>query len=1133
MVGLVRRTQSGHVTALPPHDTPGYAFAHDRVQQVAYAPALGHRETADALHLALGRRLLQSGQEDERGTFFLALEQLNHAEALVHDAAERRRLARLNFEAGLEARRATAFSQARSHFRFADRFLVQPIDAPVGAAGDAASVDRSTSSDVSTPPRGPLESATEPTGLDREQALRAELGYYLAESEHLAGDPTQAEAIALTALANAHTPLLRSDVYNLLIVLCTLQGRYDEAIRIGRDALAECHIALPSTDLSDAAAGELRNATELLDGAEELPRLHFPAADEATVAALRTMVNLLPPTDFAQPELNTWLAARGVVISEQRGFSAESAKVLVNLGNALAERGDYVRAGKIARRAIATAERLKASSMLPRILYTWACYIHPWTNPMAECRALGERAFRSCQEAGEEQYAGYVLAFHRTINELFSAEPATVHEERLQGVAHFARRTRNRIASEVVEVALTATRHVRSPGTAMADNGFAYSPLRAHVAETDLSDNRKALCLLWVLESILAYVDGDTDRATEAAARARAELAFVSSTLLVAIQPLFEALAMLARWPSTTWRELAPIDQSRITEVAEQFEHLSALCESNFSGAHALLRAEIARVQGDLPAAMRLYDAAIASGGRFGFPPISAIAAERAVTFWSELDRHATSDSYLEEAARWYQSWHAPFRREALEHAISPSWAVATPEPDSSVEEPPRLVDAADRMDREMMVDAVVTVGGEIRLDELVRRLLGLLAEGTHADRVVLLLAQEGQLVLEADAHVHPGGLEVRLPSGTEGGPLPEDVPLKLLESVGAGRAPLVASRPWQTAQLNEDAYLSDSQISAVMCFPLEREETLVGLVYVENSVTAGAFSPAQIGVATFLAAQASLAITNALLVEQLEEKVAARTQELERRGVELQEALRQAERESRSKSALLTNVSHELRTPLNAIIGFSDTLNLLHTGQLKSRQADYIREREKDYIQDIYNAGTYLLELIQDLLDMSRLEQGRLSLDLADHIAEDILRAAHSLLRREASDKSIELELQSSLNETQVHCDARRIKQVLTNLIGNAVKFTPEGGSVIVRAARTANGLEFEVEDSGPGIPEVARERIFEPFERLAAPNVPGAGVGLTLSKRLVDLHNGQIWVRDSTSGGALFGLQLPVAQP
>ena len=206
-------------------------------------------------------------------------------------------------------------------------------------------------------------------------------------------------------------------------------------------------------------------------------------------------------------------------------------------------------------------------------------------------------------------------------------------------------------------------------------------------------------------------------------------------------------------------------------------------------------------------------------------------------------------------------------------------------------------------------------------------------------------------------------------------------------------------------------------------------------------------------------------------------------------------------------KSEFLANMSHELRTPLNAIIGFSRVM--------RERMFGELNEKREEYLDDILSSGNHLLSLINDVLDLSKVEAGQFELEVAPFSLRESLERGVVMVRERATTNGIAIELEAGPNVDIVTGDERRIEQVIFNLVSNAVKFTPAGGAVDVRATQVDGEVRVAVADTGPGIARDDQERIFEEFQQAAAgiEQRDGTGLGLALSKRLVELHGGRIW--------------------
>src|SRR5438128_1486052 len=243
----------------------------------------------------------------------------------------------------------------------------------------------------------------------------------------------------------------------------------------------------------------------------------------------------------------------------------------------------------------------------------------------------------------------------------------------------------------------------------------------------------------------------------------------------------------------------------------------------------------------------------------------------------------------------------------------------------------------------------------------------------------------------------------------------------------------------------------------------------------------------------------------------------------LNRMSEELGRLYQQLEAASRHKSEFLANMSHELRTPLNAIIGFSEVLLQGIFGE--------VNEKQREYLADVLGSGQHLLSLINDILDLSKIEAGRMDLEVSTFALRDALESGLTIVRDRAARHGIQLSTTVASDVGTIEADERKVKQILYNLLSNAVKFTPDGGRVGV-SVRTENGdVRVEVSDTGIGIAGEDQERIFEEFRQVGRERSrEGTGLWLTLTKRFVELHGGRIWLESTPGRGSTFGFTLPV---
>jgi two-component system, NtrC family, sensor kinase len=370
---------------------------------------------------------------------------------------------------------------------------------------------------------------------------------------------------------------------------------------------------------------------------------------------------------------------------------------------------------------------------------------------------------------------------------------------------------------------------------------------------------------------------------------------------------------------------------------------------------------------------------------------------------------------------------------------------------------------------------------------------------GTDAGVIYEYDEQREVFVPRATEHLEPEIVQTMLATPVRKG---EGATGRLAEVLGPVQVPDILAAP---AESRVRGALVRSGYRALLAVPLVRENRLLGgLTVIRKAI--GEFAPEVIELLQTFATQSALAIQNARLFREIADKS------------------RQLEVASQHKSEFLANMSHELRTPLNAIIGFSEVLTDRMFGELN--------EKQEEYLKDIYASGTHLLSLINDILDLSKIEAGRMELELTEFDLPTALDNALMLVRERAQRRSLTLHKDVDAGVGQIQGDERKIRQVVLNLLSNAIKFTPEGGRIELAAVPKDGCVEISVSDTGVGIALEDHEKVFEEFRQVgtADKKAEGTGLGLTLCRKFTELHGGKIWVKSQLGAGSTFTFTIPV---
>ena len=408
-----------------------------------------------------------------------------------------------------------------------------------------------------------------------------------------------------------------------------------------------------------------------------------------------------------------------------------------------------------------------------------------------------------------------------------------------------------------------------------------------------------------------------------------------------------------------------------------------------------------------------------------------------------------------------------------------------------------------------------IAITSILDMDNLLDTVLKTVVHNLGYDRAIIMLVDEERGVLSNGKII--GGTEEmdKLIENWEP-PISEDAGV-LAQVVISGEPILVSDVNRTDIEMNMDM-VKALKTKSFLEVPLKTKEKVIGVMAVDNFESGAKLTEDDKNLLSTLAGQVAISIENARLVEE----VAKRERIKQEKEI--------AESANRTKSEFLANMSHELRTPLNAIIGFSEILVDKTFGDLNDRQGKYA--------DNIMTSGVHLLELINDILDLSKVEAGKMELEPAKTNIKELLENSLIMIKERALKHNISLDLHISdkLADLEIQVDERKLKQIMFNLLSNAVKFTPDGGEIRVEAKQEGEGLIISVSDTGIGLKPEDQERIFDTFEQVGSEdtrNQQGTGLGLALTRRLTELHGGRIWVESEGEGrGSTFTIMIPTLE-
>ncbi|ETX00572.1 GAF domain-containing sensor histidine kinase [Candidatus Entotheonella palauensis] len=494
------------------------------------------------------------------------------------------------------------------------------------------------------------------------------------------------------------------------------------------------------------------------------------------------------------------------------------------------------------------------------------------------------------------------------------------------------------------------------------------------------------------------------------------------------------------------------------------------------------------------------------------------------------------AQSYLMEARHAYLRWGALAKVAALE-AQYPQLCTHTLLTPRGEARPPALM-TSNQLDFNTALKAAQAISGEMMLEGLLTKLMRMLLENSGAQRGFLVLGPAEALMIEAEGDLtQSNDIVVNRSCPLETNP---NLSAAIVHYVVRLQRSVVLHDVTHEGPFTTDAYVTQYQPQSVLCAPIMHQNHLSGVIYLENNLTTGAFTHERLEVVHLLASQAAIAIENASLYEHVAEtnarledynrtlaqKVEERTEELRDKNRELEAANEMILAATERKIQFFSGMSHELRAPLDAVIGFSEVLEEQTFGSLN--------EQQQEYVNYILTSGNHLLSLINNLLELSKIDAGMMSLQLNPFSLRPLLEGSLLIVREQAAARGIRLTMEIDEQVDRIVGDELRVKQILVNLLNNAVKFTLDQGAVGVRVTREGGRARIAVWDTGVGIAPEDTSRIFDEFQQVGqhrSGQVKGTGLGLALSKKFVELHGGTIGVESTLGQGSTFTFSLMLA--
>jgi PAS domain S-box-containing protein len=1185
------------------HRDRACSFLHDRIQQAAYS--LIPEEQRPRIHLGIGRVLLARLGPDELGEqLFDVASHFNRGADQLVDADERAQAAMLNLRAGRKAKASAAYAAASTYLAAGATLLGQD-------------------------------------GWDRSYELQFQLQLERAECAFMRSRFDEVEQLIGEVIERAKSRRDRATACFIEVQLHVVKSDYSRAIISALACLNLFDIEIPAQPTWEQVEAEYADLWRNLEGRAIEDVLDLPLmTDPDLLAAMRLLSNIFDAAGFSNFNLMCLHRCRMVNISLRHGVSGASAAgcgfLAALLGPVFGRYGDGYRFAKV---ACDLVEKHGFVSDKARVHQAMGI-VAMWTQPIGMALDFARSARRTTTEAGDFTPACYSYFLVLT-DRLFRNDPLDAVWRESETGLEFVLSAGFPSAADII---VSQQRFIANmQGRTATFSTFDDAHFDEKSFEAKIAGSRVPGQYL-ILKLKARFLFGDYAEALTAAKMARSLLSFSISQASPSLDYFFyTALTVAALYDDAgddaraDWRELLEAHRIQLREWAE-------INPPNFGDKYALVAAEIARLERRDADAMRLYEQAIQSAREHQFVQNEALAQELAARFYAGRGFEAIAQALLRDARLSYLQWGAEGKVRQLEQ-LYPHLREAPTSSSVGV----TVGDAIGRLDAATVVKATQALSGEIRLGELVRKLMRITLEHGGAERGLLILHRNGDKI-EAVAVTGPEGIEVRVEAVDL---TAADLPLSVLHYVVRTRAEVVLDDASGPNPYREDSYVQRNGVRSILCLPIGNEANPVGALYLENRLTPYAFTSDRVAVLKVLASQAAISLQNARLYSELQQENSDRKR--------AEEELRRSEAYLHA-SQTLTRMGSFVLDPLSKRMLASPELYRILGHDLETTTLDilseYIHPEDRQSISEqrtaalvgkapwaiayrivlpggaikfiesvadpVFDRDGAVIEYVGAIIDVTdrkmaeqrlrnaeedlRLAQadlahasrvnimGELTAALAHEVNQPITAAvanANACVRflagetpdvgeaREAAEAIVKagvraaeivsrtrelfrkgvpkrewVDINNIISETvtllesealrcatpmrtqlssglpQVPADRIQVQQVIVNLVMNsldAMKDVDGAREVVISSRRTDHGeVAVAVSDTGLGLPARGADRIFDPF---FTTKLHGTGMGLSISRSIVEAHGGRLWAAPNPPRGTILEFDLPVA--
>ncbi|MBW4685719.1 MAG: AAA family ATPase [Komarekiella atlantica HA4396-MV6] len=1101
-----------------------YQFLHDRVQQAAYA--LIPDEQKNEVHLKIGRLLLKNiDQTSLEEKIFDIVNQLNIGAELLVLQEERYNLAQLNLIAGCKAKNSAAYESALKFFKLG------------------------------------LEMLTDENWHEHYQ-LTLSLHTETIETAYLNTNFEQAEALFESVIQHSKTILDRVKVYEKKIQYYISQTRMREALDLNLAVINMLGVSLSTAPPDNLIIEDLAHLPEMTDANK--------------LAAMRMLRTALPPAYFVEPTLVPLISFTLVNLCFQYGNSSLASHAYASYGLVLCGYLQDIESGyQFGKLSLKVLDQFNAKELKCKVYGLFNIFICHWKEHIQETIQPLQDGLKLALEVGDMEYAGYngILACWHSF---FAGENLEILDRRIHPyitLAHKIKQYHFIFSIQILkQMILDLTSELKND---FYLEGESFNELMMH----KLAGNNTATFFAYLAKTIVYYYFNIYNQSVENAKLAQKYEAAVAGTVHLTQYTFYQSLALLALHQyqfseSTSNNETDFREALEKVEVNQrQLKKWAFHAPVNNQHKYDLVEAEKARVLGQTLVAMEYYDRAIRGANSSGYTQEEALAYERAAEFYLTLGRNEFASLYMTKAYYGYVRWGAIAKVKDLESRYLNLLTKASTKDQIGLTNSSITVSTANtnasELDLITVIKASQALSEEILLGNLLEKLMKIVIENAGAQTGFLILVKEGKLFIEAKAVVDSElivGQSMLVETS-------QQLPVSVINYVERTKEDVVLADAKSDGRFATDPCIAKNQLKSMLCTSIIHQGKLIGLVYLENNLTVGAFTPDRLRILKLLSSQAAISLENAQLYTNLEEKIAERTKELNENNLRLKQTLHelklaqaqliQTEKMS-SLGQMVAGVAHEINNPVTFIHGnlahideyMHNLLTLIDLYQeiypntapgidefLVNIDFDFMKEDIPKTLSSMKIGTQRIREIVLTLRNFSRLDEADMKPVNIHEGIDSTLLILQSHLQTKSGHPAIQI-IKDYGELPQVECYAGLLNQVFMNILVNGIdalgKFNQKrtaaeiskNPSTIKICTQVVNSdwVAISIKDNGTGMSADVKQKLFDPFFT-TKPVGQGTGLGLSISYQIVvEKHHGKIECISEPGKGAEFVIEIPV---